>query len=104
VDDTKPGERRLTAPVGCGFSALPVMPVQVQLVCLECEQSMVCIAQLPPLLLSADKGPPMPDYMHQCPECGKQVRTKRPWPAIRYEPHPMFASEPALPETYSTEE
>ena len=87
-----PGQKTLEAPDGCGFMDMPVLPVQIHLMCQKCEAPMPCVAQVPPLLVAATPGPPpMPDYLHQCLSCEKKVRMKQPFPTIRYAPHPTFA-------------
>jgi len=92
-EQEQPGQKTLEAPPGCGFSEQPVLPVQVHLMCTECEAPMMCIAQAPPLIITADPGaPPRPDYIHLCTgPCQKKVRMKQPWPTIRYAPHPTFS-------------
>ena len=92
-EQEQPGQKTLTAPDGCGFSEEPVLPVQVHLMCTACEAPMMCIAQAPPLIVTATPGaPPRPDYIHLCTgPCQKKVRMKQPWPTIRYAPHPTFS-------------
>jgi hypothetical protein len=88
-----PGEKTLTAPEGCGFMDTPVLPVQVHLMCTDCEAPMFCIAEAAPLIMvAAPQGRPEMDYIHQCVgPCKKKVRMKQPWPTIRYAPHPTFS-------------